>query len=144
MDGLTRALVATAAKIFKPSGPVLEIGSLHVQDPEVADLRPLFPGLEYVGCDMREGPGVDRVARIEALGFDDGWAGTVLCVNVLEHAWDFRKGCCEIHRVTSPGGMALVTTVFGFDIHGYPEDYWRFTPRALERLFEPFDNVLYG
>lgn len=144
VDGLTRALVEAAIEVFNPSGPVLEIGSRQVQGLAMADLRPLFPGVKYVGCDMEQGPGVDRIERIEALSFADGWAGTVLCLNVLEHVWRFREGVSEIVRVTAPGGLALVTTAFGFDIHGFPRDYWRFTPGALARLFEGFEGVLYG
>jgi SAM-dependent methyltransferase len=93
---------------------------------------------------MQAGPGVDRVERLESLSFPDGWAGTVFCLNVFEHAWDFRRGAEEIRRVTAPGGLALVVTLFEFHIHAYPEDYWRFTPRALERLFDGFPSVLYG
>jgi len=144
MDGLTRALVESAVAVLKPSGPVLEIGSREVQGLDFANLRPLFPGTEYVGCDMMPGPGVDRIEQIEALSFADGWAGTVLCLNVLEHVWWFREGVSEIQRVTAPGGMALLTTAFGFDIHGFPDDYWRFTPGALARLFAGFESVLYG
>ena len=144
MDALTRALVESAVVVFDPPGPVLEIGSLQVQGEQVGDLRSLFPGAEYVGCDMTDGPGVDRVEHLEALSFADGWAGTVLCLNVFEHAWDFRRGAEEILRVTAPGGVALVTTVFEFHVHAYPEDYWRFTPRAIERLFGGFPSVLFG
>jgi len=144
LDGLTRALVEGAAAAFRLQGPVLEIGSRQVQDLDLANLRPLFPGLEYIGCDMEPGPGVDRIERLEALTFPDGWAKTVLCLNVLEHAWEVRRGVSEIRRVTAPGGMALVSTAFNIDIHAFPEDYWRFTPRALVRLFEGFESLLYG
>ena len=144
MDALTRVLVESAVAVFDPPGPVLEIGSLQVQGEQVGDLRSLFPGAEYVGCDMIDGPGVDRVEHLEALSFADGWAGTVLCLNVFEHAWDFRRGAEEILRVTASGGVALVTTVFEFHVHAYPEDYWRFTPRAIERLFGGFPSVLFG
>jgi len=44
VDKLTRALVAAAAAVLKPPGPVLEIGSLHVQGPEITDLRHRVPG----------------------------------------------------------------------------------------------------
>ncbi|MBM4018143.1 MAG: class I SAM-dependent methyltransferase [Planctomycetes bacterium] len=144
LDRLTRALVEGAVAVLPPRGPVLEIGSRQVQNLAFADLRPLFPGLKFVGCDMHAGPGVDRIERLEALSFPDGWAGTVLCLNVLEHAWEVDKGIREIHRVTAPGGMALVSTVFNLDIHAYPDDYWRFTPQALLRLMGGFETVLYG
>ncbi len=144
MDALTRGLLEAAVEVFDPPGPVLEIGSRQVQGEQVGNLRSLFAGKEYVGCDMIDGPGVDCVERVEDLSFEDGWAGTVLCLNVFEHAWDFRKGAQEILRVTAPHGLALVTTVFEFHVHAYPDDYWRFTPRAMERLFEGFPSVLFG
>ncbi len=144
MDALTRTLVESAVTVFEPPGPVLEVGSLQVQDEAVGDLRPLFRGRRFVGCDMRPGPGVDLVGRLEALPAADGAVGTVLCLNVLEHAWEVRRGAEEIRRVTAPGGLALVTAPFAFHIHAYPDDYWRFTPRALARLMGGFAAVVVG
>lgn len=144
MDALTKALVEAAVAVFRPRGPVLEIGSLQVQEGAVGDLRPIFAGKEYIGCDMQAGPGVDRIERLEALTFPDGWAGTVLCLNVLEHAWDFRRGAEEIVRVTGEGGLALVTAPFEFHIHAYPDDYFRFTPQAIARLMSGFPSLIYG
>ena len=150
MDGLTRALVEGAIQVFQPKGPVVEIGSRLVQGLDMANLRPLFAGQEYVGCDMEPGPGVDRIERLEAMTFADDWAGTVLCLNVLEHAWEVRRGVEEIRRITAPGGLVLVTVPFHFDIHAYPDDYWRFTPNSLVRLLlgpegeAGFESIIYG
>ncbi|MCX5682803.1 MAG: methyltransferase domain-containing protein [Planctomycetota bacterium] len=144
MDGLTRALVEGAIKVLPPRGPVVEIGSRLVQGLEMANLRPLFPEMEYIGCEMEAGPGVDRIERLEALSFADGYAGTVLCLNVIEHAWEVRQGLAEIKRVVAPGGMALVSSAFSIDIHAFPNDYWRFTPQAMLRLMDGFSSVLYG
>jgi len=144
MDQLTRALVEGMVTVFHPEGPVVEIGSRRVQNLDYHDLRPLFVGQKYIGCDMETGPGVDCIERLEALSFPDAFAGTVLCLNVLEHAWRFREGIQEIHRVTAPGGTALVVTTFNLDVHGFPDDYWRFTPSAMRHLVAPFESVLYG
>jgi SAM-dependent methyltransferase len=144
VDALTRSLVEAALAVFDPPEPVLEVGSHQVQGEATGDLRPACRGRRFVGCDMMPGPGVDLVGRIEALPVPDGWAGTVLCLNVLEHAWECRRGVQELRRVTAPGGVALVTVPFAFHIHAYPDDYWRFTPRALARLMEPFAGVLVG
>jgi SAM-dependent methyltransferase len=144
LDALTRALVESVVAVFNPPDPVLEIGSLQVQEGAVGDLRAIFAGRQFVGCDMQAGPGVDRVERLEALTLPDGWAGTVLCLNVFEHAWDFHRGAAEILRVTRPGGLALITAPFEFHIHAYPDDYWRFTPQALARLMGGFESVIGG
>ena len=42
-----------------------------------AALRSLFPGKAYVGCDMRPGPGVDRVEDVSAMTFGNCQAGTL-------------------------------------------------------------------
>jgi SAM-dependent methyltransferase len=144
LDALTKSLVEAAVTVFKPRDPILEIGSLLVQAGAVGDLRPMFAGRNFVGCDMQAGSGVDRVERLEALTLPDGWAGTVLCLNVFEHAWEFWKGAAEIARVTAPGGLAIITAPFEFHIHAYPDDYFRFTPRALARLMSGFESVIYG
>jgi SAM-dependent methyltransferase len=91
-----------------------------------------------------DGAVLHRVERLEALSFPDGWAGTTLCLNVIEHAWAVKEGLAEIKRVTAPGGMALVSSVFNLDIHAFPYDYWRFTPQAMLRLMDGFSSVLYG
>jgi SAM-dependent methyltransferase len=144
VDALTRALVESALAVFEPPDPVLEVGSLQVQGEAVGDLRPLFRNRAFIGCDMMTGPGVDVAGRVEALPLPDGGAGTVLCANVFEHAWEVRRGAEELCRVTAPKGLALVTAPFEFHIHAYPDDYWRFTPRALARLMGGFATVLVG
>jgi len=144
VDALTQGLVESTVAVFDPPDPVLEIGSLQVQGEAVGDLRPLFAGRTFVGCDMMPGDGVNVVGRLEDLPVPDGGAGTVLCLNVLEHAWECRRGVEELVRVTADGGAALVMAPFTFHIHAYPDDYWRFTPRALARMMDGFPSVLVG
>lgn len=121
--------------------PVVEFGSLQVEPDQPHDLRPLFAGHEYVGTDMRAGPGVDRVEDLRALSFADGEVGTVLCTDTLEHCEDPVAACRELHRVTAPGGLCLITSVMLFGIHGYPNDYFRFTPEGFRSMLAPFDDV---
>ena len=37
-----------------------------------------------------------------------------------------------------------VASPFYFHLHGYPSDYWRFTPQALHVLLESYPNRLVG
>ena len=60
-----KAFCRLVAETFDCPGPVFEFGSYQVEGQEgYANLRGLFPGKEYVGCDMRPGPGVDRVEDV--------------------------------------------------------------------------------
>ena len=81
---------------------------------------------------MRDGPGVDRVEDLRALSFADGEIGTALCLDTLEHCEDPIAAGRELSRVVSPdGGTVIVSSVMLMPIHGYPSDYWRFTPAGL-------------
>src|SRR6266536_6436782 len=122
--------------------PVVEFGSLQVEPGQDGDLRPLFVGRPFTGTDVRPGPGVDRVEDLRALSLDDGSVGTAICLDTLEHCEDPPAAGRELARVVAPaGGVCVVTSVMLFGIHGYPEDYFRFTPAGLRALLAGFDDV---
>jgi hypothetical protein len=66
--------------------PIYEFGSFQVPSQvDFADLRPLFRHKEYVGCDMREGIGVDKILNLHDIDIPAESVGTVLCFDTLEH-----------------------------------------------------------
>jgi SAM-dependent methyltransferase len=119
--------------------PIVEVGSFQVPgQEEYADLRPLFLGREFIGCDMRTGPGVDRIENVHEMTFDDASVGTLLMLDTLEHVANCHRAMAEAHRVLKPGGLVTIVSVMDFAVHLHPSDYWRFTPQAFELLLEPF------
>lgn len=123
--------------------PIYEFGALQVPGQVgFADLRPYFLGKEYIGCDMRPGPGVDRLLNLHHIDLPDETAGTVVCVDTLEHVEYPRKALEEIYRILKPGGVAIISSVMNFVIHDHPSDYWRFTPEGFRSLLKPFDYYL--
>jgi SAM-dependent methyltransferase len=141
LHGVARAVAET----FDLPGPILEIGALQVPgQEEIANLRPLFGHKPYLGVDIRPGPGVDLVADVEALPQPTGSVGTVIAMSTLEHVPRFWRGLEEIHRVLRPDGALLISCPFYFHIHGFPSDYWRFTPQALEVILERYPSKLIG
>jgi SAM-dependent methyltransferase len=122
--------------------PIVEFGALQVEPVQPNDLRPLFPGRRFIGTDIRPGPGVDRIEDLRQLGFADGEVGTALCLDTLEHCEDPIAAARELRRVVAPeGGVCLLSSVMLMPIHGYPSDYWRFTPEGLRLLLAGFDDV---
>lgn len=116
-------------------GPIYEFGSYQCEgQADIADLRPLFPGKEYVGTDMRAGPGVDKVMNLLDLQLAAGSVGTALCLDTLEHVRDPFRAMSEIRRVLKPGGVVIVSSHMNWPVHHHPEDYWRFTPGGMARL----------
>jgi SAM-dependent methyltransferase len=141
LRGVARALVES---VTLPD-PILEIGSYQVEgQDELIDLRGLFPGRPYVGVDFRPGPGVDCVASVERLPQPTASVGTVIAFNTFEHVQRFWVGFEEVHRVLRPDGVLLLTCPFYFHQHGFPSDYWRFTPQALEFLLEKYPTRILG
>ena len=138
MQKSIREFAAICAEHLPISAPVFEFGALQVTGSEDEDLRPLFSGLEYVGADMRAGRGVDRILDLHAIELPDESAGCVLCLDTLEHVEYPRKAVDEMHRILRPDGILILSSVFEFPIHGYPDDYWRFTPSGFRSLLKPF------
>lgn len=145
MNAIMRGLVRAVSETFTLPGPILEIGSYQVAGQEsVADLRTLFPGRCYLGVDVRPGRGVDLLANVEALPYPDGSIGTILALSTLEHVPRFWHAFEEMHRVLRPDGALLVSCPFYFHLHAHPNDYWRFTPEALELLLAPYPSKIIG
>src|SRR5688572_13003192 len=133
-----KAFVELFARAFHPSGPVLEIGSRQTAGQEgYADLRAIFPGSTYVGCDLAAGPGVDRLTDASALDVPDASVGTVLAVDSLEHVADPWRAAAEMRRVLVPGGLCAIAAPFVFPIH-HPPDFTRFTPEGMAWLLRSF------
>lgn len=140
-----KAFCELMARTFDCPGPIFEFGSYQVEgQEEYADLRGLFNGQSYVGCDMRPGPGVDRVEDVSQLTIADATVGTALCIETFEHVFEVRRAFDEIFRVLQPGGLFLLTSPLNFRIHAYPDDYWRMTPSCLRRMLQPYDGRLVG
>jgi SAM-dependent methyltransferase len=104
---------------------------------EKPDRRALYPAA--FGIDMLEGEGVDLVHDLEQPLPADLTFSHVDCVSVLEHVrrpWLFAQ---TIERAMSPGATILLSVPWVWRVHGYPSDYWRFTPMAIQSLFENID-----
>ena len=134
-----KEFISIVANTLPIKEPIYEFGALQVAgQEEFADLRPLFPTKKYIGADMREGPGVDKVLDLHDIDLPAGCVGTVLCLDTLEHVEYPHRALEEIHRVLEPNGIAIVSSVMDFPIHDHPYDYWRFTPEAFRSLLKPF------
>lgn len=134
-------LIAELVGLIDFPEPIVEFGALQVEPNQPNDLRPLFPGRNFIGTDFRSGPGVDRIEDLRSLSFVDGQIGSSLCLDTLEHCENPFIACRELHRVVRDGGLCVISSVMLFPIHGYPDDYWRFTPSGFQALLAPFDDV---
>jgi SAM-dependent methyltransferase len=139
MRGNVLEFVRAVARTLDVPEPIVEIGALQVEgQPYPADLRPLFAGKAYIGCDLRAGPGVDRVEDVHRLSFEEGAVGTVLMLETAEHVENPLGATAEIFRVLAPGGVVVLSSCMDFPVHEHPADYWRFTPQGFDLLLRRF------
>jgi SAM-dependent methyltransferase len=132
------AYIKKFEKEFK--GPYLEVGSKDYGAVQI--IRSIFGNRdEYVGVDMQEGTGVDVV-----LDFTDKFEtiyeqlsgrrfGTIFCMSVMEHCDQPFKMAENLTCLLKPGGKLCLSVPFAWKYHGFPSDYWRFTPQGVEKLF---------
>lgn len=97
-----------------------------------------YPDAEHLGLDIQEGQDVDVVGDAHRLHeqFSPEHFDACICVSTLEHLlrpWVF---AISLAQVVKPGGLAWIATHQSFPLHGYPNDYFRFSTEALGVLFD--------
>lgn len=116
---------------------IIEVGSYDVN----GSVRPYLEGLapaSYLGVDIRRGPGVDLICEAELLvdrlgveSFD-----LVVSTELLEHVRDWRLVVTNMKRIVRPGGLIVITTRSrGFQLHDFPNDFWRYEPSDMRVIF---------
>lgn len=123
---------------------VLEVGSYDVNGSVRPGLEALGPA-EYIGTDMREGPRVDRVLDATQLVTEFGADrfDAVICCEMLEHCWDWRRAINQMKTVLKPGGLLVLTTRSpGFPLHDHPSDHWRFTTGDMGQIMADLDGLV--
>lgn len=136
MHDSVRAFVKRQTKGFT-EGRVLEVGAMDIN----GGVRDLFPDADYLGIDLAEGPGVDRVCSAHRLVDEFGADAfdLVLCLEVLEHDQAPWVTVGQLATVVKPGGRVLVTARGnGFPEHNRP-DRWRFMRDGIVELFTGTD-----
>lgn len=116
-------------------GNVLEVGSYNVNGSVRDVIKPRSNS--YLGVDIVEGPGVDRVvADLEELLNEEGRFDTIACCETLEHTLNPIRMVEQTRMLLKPGGLLLITTpTFHFPLHRYPIDCYRFGEDAYRLVF---------
>lgn len=115
-----------------PVGKVLEVGSQNINGTPRTIFEP--HATEYIGIDMAGGSGVDKVVDAERLSehFSPDSFDTVICCEVLEHTvrpWIVVE---QMKTVLRPGGLLWISTpTFGFPLHRFPVDCYRYSEDAF-------------
>lgn len=67
----------------------------------------------------------------------------VLCINVLEHIFNYQNVLNESHRILENDGVLILAVPFLITVHPSPNDYWRYTEQTLVKICKQagFDNI---
>lgn len=124
--------------------PILEIGSKYYTSEVSHDYRTLLAPLgEYVGTDLSPGGNVDVVADLTTdfaklpEPLREGRFRTIICMSVMEHVRDVYRFAEHVKRLMADDAVAFISVPWVWRFHGYPSDYWRFSPESLRFLFDP-------
>lgn len=120
---------------------ILEIGSgKAVNDEYTYSARHLFPDVkDFIMTDINPdfGHKILDITKMNARSKYD----VVLCLNVLEHVYDFQLAVDNLYRSLKKGGQLVIAVPFVFPLHDEPGDYWRFTEHALRRILKDFSEI---
>ena len=66
----------------------------------------------------------------------------IICINVLEHIYDYQSALENIFSGLKKGGMLFLSSPMFYPLHMLPDDYWRFTPSTLKKLLVNYESVM--
>lgn len=78
--------------------------------------------------------GIDLREPIKGEKFDLG-----ICMDLLEHVSNPFVVAENIVNSLNSGAFLFVTAPFSWEIHGYPDDFWRFCPSGMCELFKEME-----
>jgi len=101
------ALAYVSAHLPVSAVRLLEFGSRNIN----GSVRDVVAGVDYVGVDIFDGPGVDVVADAGMVEVGVGSFDCVICAEVFEHATDDEcvMMCWNAWRHLRPGGTFIAT-----------------------------------
>ena len=91
-------------------------------------------GFNVSHCQTRADIEVDFLAQSDIADMHEKY-DMVFCFDTLEHVANPFVFCDHLLYITKPGGHIYLSTLFNFVYHPSPEDYFRFSPKGIERCF---------
>jgi len=122
------------------NGKILDLGG-SVK----ASYHPLIKGEhEFTVVNLDERYGYDLKFDLEEnFPLENSSYDAIICLNLLEHLFNFQNAVNESYRVLKESGIIVGSTPFMYNIHGSPDDFFRYTKSGLRRILEKagFGNI---
>jgi len=130
---ITRPKLIPFLKKYRTDKKTLDIGGGY------GKYKEYFPNSVII--DKQKGEAVDIVGDAHNLPFGDNSFEVVLCLHVLDDCEDPYRVAGEMKRVLMPDGFMILCVPFIYPINDGPDDYWRFTPYTLKKLFGDMEEI---
>lgn len=113
------------------NGEILDVGGSRK-----ADYHGLFKGdYSIISSDVSGDCDINFDAEKDQWPFANDKFDAVLMINLLEHLFDYNFALSQAGRVLKNNGKIIVVVPFFINLHPSPNDYFRFTKQALQRIF---------
>ncbi|QDZ06941.1 class I SAM-dependent methyltransferase [Sphingomonas panacisoli] len=123
---------------FFHGGRVLEIGSLDIN----GSVRSLFDTPDYVGVDVGEGPGVDKVCQGQLVDFPTASLDTAISCECLEHNPFWVETVSNMFRMTKPGALVVIScATIGRAEHGTTRTSADDSPLSIGIGWDYYKNI---
>lgn len=115
------------------NGAILDLGGSHD-----ADYHKLIQGKHtFTTVNLDTANRCDIYADLEQpFPIKNDTYDAVVCMNILEHIFNYRQFLNEAHRVLHNGGTFVILVPFLIQVHPSPHDYFRFSGEALARILQ--------
>ena len=80
----------------------------------------------------------DRIVDMTSMPYAGDSVDAFMSMFALEHIYDFQAVLDECYRCLKPAGRMLLAVPFMYYYHGAPDDFFRFTASALDRMLARF------
>jgi len=94
------------------------------------------PDQRYVVTNLD--PEAEMVVDATNMPFEASSVDAFMSMFALEHIYDFESVINEAHRCLRPGGRFLLAVPFLYYYHAAPDDFFRFTTSALDRMLSGY------
>jgi len=126
LRGLNRLLAENIARHVPRGATLVDLGCGTMPYQPMVEAS----GIRYVGADIDDNAEL-RIDHDGRVPLEDGSAGALLSVQVLEHVGDLDTYCAEIRRLMADDGTLLLSTHGTWLYHPHPEDHRRWTRTGL-------------
>jgi SAM-dependent methyltransferase len=116
------------------NGIILDVGCGDKPYEKLLKNHEKYIGLDYDGAHYPDK--IDIIASADSIPLLDGSVDSVLCTQLLEHMENPDLVISEIKRILKPGGYAVISVPFIWNIHMEPRDFFRFSKFGLEYLMK--------